>query len=141
MELAHCNSAENCVAAEKVGFKMAFVKALWRGEISLVFTYWVMGALVVTIFRLYNIYLYEYGINDATTGNALFLILLFGATTTAYSIFILICIWRSAGNYIEEAQRDVGKFGKKPIWGTLARAAVVIGGLNVVADLIGFRQV
>jgi hypothetical protein len=120
---------------------MAFLKALWRGEISLVFTYWVMGTLVTFIFRAYEAYLWESGRFMFATGEQLIFPSILTALQTGYLAFILICIWRSADKYIAEARTGYGRFKKNALWGYLARVSVGFGWLGVAATVTGLGQV
>lgn len=120
---------------------MAFLKALWRGEISLVFTYWVMGTLVRYIFLACEAYLWESGRFMFATSEQLIFPSILTALQTGYLAFILICIWRSAGKYIEEKQTGYGRSKKDAVWGYLARISAVFGWGWVAVSVIGLGQV
>jgi hypothetical protein len=97
----------------------------------LAFTYWVVGVIGGLLFRIYDIYLDQSGYYDVITEEKQIFIWLFILVSTGYSLFSLVCIWRSANNY-----RISNVNSKKAIWGTLAKVAVVLGVLRMLADWV-----
>jgi hypothetical protein len=97
------------------------VKALWRGEVPLWKTYWVFGFCVSTTFNVALLYLRTHilSVYSQSGGKALFWIVWSGAVI--YGLFILVAIWRSAGNYNGSATYAV-----------LARVAAGIGLLAIL---------
>jgi hypothetical protein len=93
------------------------LKKVWRGEIDLTITFWVWGVLVANV--LFDVLL---GVLIAATENQ-FLMLLHRIFVVAVNAFVVVAIWRSAGNY-----------KGPPVWPLLARlmcvANVVVYGLT-----------
>jgi hypothetical protein len=95
--------------------------SIWRGEEPLATTYWLYGVVV-------------YGLMIGVVGTVLavgigspplflvYLLLRFAAT-----IFIIVAIWRSAGNYT----------GQK-IWAILARVICILSAAHLVKVLVDF---
>ena len=97
---------------------MVFLKALWQGEVALIKTYWLYGALgsflllgiPVIVFELSGVY----GTTDLATLITLFIYSL--VFVPAYIIFVSVAIWRSANRYTGSVW-----------WAGLAKLAVVVG--------------
>ncbi len=99
--------------------KSNFIIKLFKGNISLPITYWVFSVLIGNVLFSVVSQIIEFNYVDIMmtkfgywTLNILYLFAI------AYSVFILIAIWRSAG-----------KYKGKTIWADLARIMVV---LNVI---------
>ena len=91
-------------------------KALWRGRVPLVKTFWLFGVLGRLILRIpffiaESSYLLDYNFSMATAA----VVLLYSMVRYAYVVFICVAIWRSAGYY----KRD-------RFWSISARIYVVI---------------
>jgi hypothetical protein len=103
---------------------MEFVKDLWRGDVKLVFTYWVVGVIGNSLFAVPSVYLDTIGfVDEITEGKLIFLGGLF-IVSILYAFFTIVCIWRSAS-----------KYKGRSVWAILAKAAVVFGTLRVMAEL------
>jgi len=111
---------------------MNFIKALWRGEKSLSFTFWRMGVLGWLVFRASNLLMDIIGFNDVPTDAKMFLYFLFLGILLVYLGFINICIWRSAGKYINDLKPEVDT---KKYWAYLARLFVVLGWFILVIQV------
>lgn len=77
---------------------MDLIRDLWRGDVPLVKTYWLFGAVVGIFFRIVFAYI-EY--QDAVFSTALGAIFVFGLAffVFAYCVFISFAIWKSANKY------------------------------------------
>src|SRR5579872_5282029 len=74
---------------------MDILKKLWKGEISLLLTFWVFGVGVSLIFRFMFYYINQnYIWFTIKFGN--YPIYLLAGVTLIYSFFIWVAIWRSA---------------------------------------------
>jgi hypothetical protein len=85
------------------------LKKVWRGEIDLTITFWVWGVLIANV--LCDLLL---GVLIAATENQ-FLVLLHRVFVIAVNAFVVVAIWRSAGNY-----------KGPPVWLLLARLMCVV---------------
>ncbi len=107
---------------------MGFIRTLWRGEITLVFTYWVMGILVVAIFetigsfRFFSEYMELWENSGTIPENGRIIFGSYIGIYILYITFISICIWNSADTYIKVAQEN-GRTEAK-WWGYAAKATV-----------------
>ncbi len=104
-----------------------FIKSLWRGERGLAFTFWGMGIGVKLIVGVIDINLFLY-VNDFFLNGPLMLI---------FSLYMLVCIWRSSDNYIAAA-KEAGT--AKSSWGYLAKIMAIIGVLQPVMMIV-FNQI
>ena len=94
---------------------MEFFGKLWRGERGLAFTYWVMGVGVSIPFMLWDTVAAKTAIGGyEITNSDVQMYFLFSSPAYAYTIFILISVWRSANRY--KAEKDTGGG-----WGTALR--------------------
>jgi|ETNmetMinimDraft_16_1059900.scaffolds.fasta_scaffold90357_1 hypothetical protein len=113
------------------GRKAGFLKRLFRGEVSLPITYWVFGFLIGNVGLRLAMELVELNymkVAASQVGNWAMLGLY--VFVVVYSVFMLIAIWRSAGNYQGRA-----------IWASLARVAVILGVLSLlVGILLAYQQ-
>lgn len=106
---------------------MEFVKSLWRGEEGLAFTTWGMAFFAPLLLNLIlraldyvnlgGLYFKEG--QDVADGWYITL------PYMAYTWFILICMWRAATIYIDDAKTDVRALWGKSIWGYLTKVVVV----------------
>jgi hypothetical protein len=96
---------------------------IWRGELGLARTYWVWNTLVIaTVMYILTIILQLF---YAFTGS-FFIIALKLALSLLLSTFMVVSIWRSAGNYKGPRR-----------WRALARATCIIFGIVAVINLGG----
>lgn len=102
---------------------------LFRGDVPLVWTYWIWGVLIGGVLlsgiaTLIDVtYLDIIGLPYAAVAMNTFYVL-----ATAYSVFLWCAIWRSAGKY-------QGKY-----WGSIARAVVVLSILVFAGQALqGFK--
>ena len=74
--------------------------ALWRGDVPLVQTYWLWGALVVFLFKLPLLWT-EDSLTNVETVSLTYSGFLVGYSLVVifYGFFISVAIWRSAGKY------------------------------------------
>ena len=110
-----------------------WVRKLWRGDVKLVFTYWIVAACGNYSFRLVDIFFDKFGYYEAIaegewTGGEIFLwIFLASAIPSLYFLFSAVCVWRSANKYKGRA-----------VWAVLAKAAMVIGLIWMIKDFVDF---
>lgn len=108
---------------------MELIKALWHGDVSLAKTFWLYGACINLLFIIVFLY-FEIQRQILFTPIGRILFWLFFLSSTVYTPFILISIWRSANKY------------KGPsVYVILTKVAVVIGWLNFIRGLgeVGMR--
>lgn len=72
---------------------MSFFKKLWRGELSLGYTFWFFGVFMLFMWRIFEIATEKISISAGQTGFLLSL-----GYFTIYSIIL----WRAAGNMEED---------------------------------------
>ncbi len=89
---------------------------LFRGEVSLYVTYWIYGSLVGLGLGVVQTAIEANYYDLVSTEVGSLAIAGFYWLVVAYTFFILVAIWRSAG-----------KYDGRPVWATLARLAVVFG--------------
>lgn len=105
--------------------KINFVIRLFKGDISLAITYWVFGALIGGVGARIILAIIEFNyLNLAVAKSGWILLQSVYWSIIAYSVFILISIWRSASKY-------KGDF----IWTVLAKIAVILNVLLFVNNL------
>ena len=111
--------------------KAGYIARLFRGDVSLPITYWVFGVLIGNVaFQIINAIIEFNYLEITTSQTGAWSVMAFYWVAIGYSIFMLIAIWRSAGKYQGRA-----------IWASLARVAVVLGTLALVANfIIGLQQ-
>ena len=71
---------------------MDYIKQLWRGEVGLAFTYWVVGVIGGLLFRIYDIYLDQSGYYDVITEEKQIFIWLFICIGIRFRFTIHICL-------------------------------------------------
>jgi hypothetical protein len=103
---------------------MTFIKRIWEGNASLPFTYWVVAVIGNAIFSLADSILYASGYYNFITQEKLIVIWSLLFVSTAYFIFTLVSVWRSAANY-----------KGAPAWAILAKIAMVLGALKTLSQL------
>lgn len=98
---------------------MNLLRDLWRGDVSLVKTYWIYGVLVsVVLGALLNVMIRAQSVGFAFT--------LVWMAATVYGVFMAVAVWRSAGKYQ----------GPK-VWMVLARVMAVVSILRTILNLTG----
>jgi hypothetical protein len=103
---------------------MQFLKGLWRGDVNLAFTFWIIYVIGNHLFEWFAIFLNTRGFFDRAIGGSQSIIWAFSSLTVLYYVISAICVWRSANKYEGRA-----------IWAGLAKAATIIGILGVFAYL------
>jgi hypothetical protein len=108
----------------------------WRGELSLLVSYWINGILaglaaVLVVAAINTSVDFK---DDFQPGVALSAEILIWATTSLIALWRLVGVWRSATNY----QRAL-----KIFWGTVAKVLVVVGVVEALASfaLVGAPQI
>jgi hypothetical protein len=111
--------------------KAGFIARLFSGEVSLPITYWIFGFLIGNVgFQIFLIII-EFNYLELTSSQVgAWSVMGFYWVAIGYSIFMLIAIWRSAG-----------KYQGRSVWAGLARVAVVLGALVLIANfIVGLQQ-
>jgi hypothetical protein len=112
----------------------SFLTKNWRGELPLWISYWIIGVVgsIVLVFLVIVIASISSALSLSAYNPSALL-----ATLVATWILILLFatwqfvgVWRSASRYTQERER----IGKRALWGGLAKAAVVLGVLRLLAD-------
>jgi len=113
------------------GSKSSFMARLFRGDVSLLITYWVFGFLVANVlFSLLLLAIDSNYLQIASSEYGYWYLMVVYALIIGYTIFILVAIWRSANKYTGN-----------PLWSGLAQVSVVLGVLGMVGNLvIGLNQ-
>ncbi len=105
-----------------------FFNLLWRGEIPLVRTYWVFGVLFYSLLEIPS-YLIVPAISNSPdvepSASFVFGMTAYAIFVLAYTVFVSVAIWRSAGNY-----------KGSEIWAVLARVMVVIGLIQAAFQIV-----
>ena len=101
---------------------MDFLKALWRGEVALVKTYWLYGVVGGWVISIPTFFLddLDYELIDPVLLIGLSIYFLFWI---AYLVFISVSIWRSAN-----------KYQGNQWWARFAQASVIIGVFKTISD-------
>jgi hypothetical protein len=101
-----------------------FIVRLFKGDVPLPITYWIFGILIGGVGARILLAGIEFNYSQlAMDKNGLFLIQSAYWIIIAYSTFILISIWRSAGKYKGSS-----------IWSGLAIGAVILNALSFTAN-------
>lgn len=111
---------------------MGFWIALWRGEKSLVFTFWVMGVILTSIMVILVFY---------ATGLQPFLkaFVLMVLVQIIFVSFVVVSVFRSAKNYILFVKKQ---YKAKVCWGYLAMLSVVaLIGWLLFTDIVVYLYV
>lgn len=95
---------------------MDLVKTLWRGEISLLKTFWLFGLCVNLLFSVGINYFLIINPQALSTSAGYISFWVLKAFTLIYFPFIYISIWRSAN-----------KYKGSTVWAMLAKLMVIIG--------------
>ncbi len=106
---------------------MMFLNILWRGEIPLGRTYWVFGVFffgLLTRPGYFIIPIVSGSANLEPSASIVFGRMAYAIFVLAYTVFISVAIWRSAG-----------RFEGPPIWAVLARVMAVIGLIQAASQI------
>lgn len=107
------------------GEVMEFIKDLWRGDVKLVFTYWVIGVIGNNLFAILDVILGNffgyYRLTEKNVGNITFLL----AATILYFCFTSVCIWRSSVKYEDKNEGSQN-------WAILARMSVAASAIYIL---------
>ena len=103
---------------------MALIRDLWRGDLTLVKTYWLFGVVGGIFFHIAFTYIeYQSAVFSTGFGPAfVFGLVIFFFT---YSAFILVAIWRSANKY-QGLQR----------YAILAKVGVILGVMALIKTML-----
>ena len=101
---------------------MELVKQLWRGEVSLVRTYWIFGVLVGALFTIASVVI-EFNYIQLSKSFGQFPMYVLLAAQYTYFPFICVAIWRSANKYTGPNY-----------WAILAKVAIVLGVLMLISN-------
>ena len=112
--------------AQSDGTVKGLIRALWRGHVPLVETYWLYGVVGTLILNTPYIAEDSYSDADEMTMITAVFFLIYSWFGIGYIIFICVSIWRSAGNYMGPV-----------VWVALARVAVVI---NLALIVLGIAS-
>jgi len=111
---------------------MELVRQLWRGEISLVRSYWLFGVLGSVLLRIPSTYWAVWGQPPSDAVG-----LGYAGIVVIYTFVALIGIWRSATKYYDNCiQAGSEHLKKKRIWATLAKVGVVLGFLTLINGIV-----
>jgi len=103
----------------------SYLIRLFRGDVSLPITYWVFGGLIGGVgLNVIEKQIEAHRAAIVASSFGRWFVNGFSFLTIAYTVFIFIAIWRSAGKYT----------GTK-VWAVLARVAVGLGALSIVVML------
>ncbi len=94
---------------------MDLIKALWRGDVRLVRTYWVYGLLMWNLLGMV-ITILEHSLPPSSSIFGAFLLLIVSLFALVYFVISYVAIWRSASKYEGNS-----------LWAWLARLSVVVG--------------
>ena len=108
-----------------------FIK-YWRGEESLVFSFWVVLTLGLGALSIPLIYMSLKGdawVDTLSTGPVLFLILyvIFFYSTVVY---VYVGLWRSASKYIERKKRKK----QSAFWGYVTYVWMILAIINIIRE-------
>lgn len=114
---------------------MDYLRAHWRGELSLGISYWINGCLLGFLLNLLGVGLegllaaqnlrVDWGLVALVTGQVVFLLLV--------SLWQVVGIWRSATNHVARSGRR--------FWATAAKAALILGGLSAAVATVDAGRV
>ena len=107
---------------------MNLIKDLWRGDIPLVTTFWIYNFLANIILSI-PFFIMDVAWTDDIYVKYSATIYLYTFITIAYSLLILVSLWRSATKYTNDIQNK-GKY-----WGGICKFLVILGALRGIATL------
>lgn len=109
--------------------KVGFISKHWRGDYSLGFSYWVIGALLTVVVTLVLTLIGETkllgSLSPRISGGVIFCV---------YSFLILVTLWQLVGIW-KSADFHKGRGGKST-WANLAKFGVVLGLLRFSGDMV-----
>ena len=101
-----------------------FLTMLWRGEVPLGRTYWVFGVLFLGLLALPGYFIVPGSSGIEPQASIVFGRMAYAIFVFAYTVFISVAIWRSAGRYEGPQIRAV-----------LARVMVVVGLIQAASQI------
>ena len=105
------------------------IKDIWNGERSLVYSFWILYVLYLSVLAGIIFYLGEI-LDDSNTFGILFLVI-FLIFVIIYSVIVSVGILRSASKYIiMKKKKNLSSF-----WGRLAQFVVFLGLINSIIEL------
>jgi hypothetical protein len=105
-----------------------YVLRHWRGELPLPVSYWLNGVVVTAVFTIViKIVPWDDFVSKSPKFYSTAIIALWVLLAIA-TIWQLVGIWHSAGNYLRQ--------GKSKLWGNLAKVAVVLGLISAAANYV-----
>jgi hypothetical protein len=104
---------------------MELIKQLWRGDVSLVRTYWGFGVFASILFKILENVLENYFFKIVSTSYGTSLIYAVAGLTYIYFSFIFIAIWRSAT-----------KYNGPSVWSVLAKFVVFMSAIILIGRSI-----
>jgi uncharacterized membrane protein YhaH (DUF805 family) len=110
------------------GFINGKVKPFWRGEYSLVFSFWIILVIAQSVISLPMISIGIVGVTEDVTGFLALLFILYAIFLFIFNIFVMVGNWRSAGNYIIE--------NKGAPWGFIVRIIIILQALNTFYQVL-----
>ena len=108
-----------------------FIK-YWRGEESLIFSFWVVLTLGLGALSIPLVYMSSKGdiwIDTLSTGSALFL-LLYVIFFYIAVVYVYVGVWRSASKYIEQKKKKK----QSAFWGYAAYVWMVLAIINIIRE-------
>lgn len=104
---------------------MEFIKELWRGNVKLVITFWIVSFIGNALFATLGGFLEGIGFYDQFTNKKQFIILSFSIIFILFYFFTLVCVWKSSSKYTG-----------RTLWATLAKIYVVIGAFKTITATV-----
>ena len=108
-----------------------FIK-YWRGEESLVFSFWVVltiGLGAISIPLIYLSYKGDAWIDTLSTGSALFLVL-YTIFFYVAVVYVYVGLWRSASKYIEQKKKKK----QSAFWGYATYVWMFLAIINIIRE-------
>jgi len=110
-----------------------FFSRFWHGEYSLPFSYWVVSVLGnVVVIALLAVMAATFQGSDFNPYTLAGYVLLVWLLVIGWSVFHLVGVWRSATRY----RHDKRSQNKSAFWGILAQIALILGGINLVSQVV-----
>lgn len=111
--------------------ELGWFARIWRGHVGLMKLFWFYGvAVTVFLWLIVSGILYRLAMGGMSSILFLFFAVVFLSVLVGYQVLVSVGMWKSAGNYE----------GPK-VWAVLARSAVALAGVWLLADLLIFFQV
>ncbi len=114
--------------------KNSIIKRYWNGDESLVFSFWGVSVVGLTILSVPNIVIMSKGdsIFDAMTGGTALIYLIYILGVFTATIFAYIGLWRCAGKYISKKEKSK----KSAVWGYLTYVYIFLSVLQTASRMI-----